>query len=178
MGLASDSEASRAFVSAVAESYRIGAPPAAKVRPRAEVLLATLLETSLVDAGPELRQARIALESVPSSGPSLSLLGEPPPWPPASIARMKAKADGEELLAILARQVAPEPESRAWLLSAFEEPPRPVDLARLDAIASAAGGRLVAEPRFRAWLGSEWRAWARQRDRRVARRLDLAETSP
>ncbi len=36
-------------------------------------------------------------------------------------------------------------------------------------LAQAEGGRLVREPRFRAWLRGEWTAWTQQLYRRVAR---------
>jgi hypothetical protein len=36
-------------------------------------------------------------------------------------------------------------------------------------MAAAVDGRLAREPRFRAWLRSEWTAWHRQLYRRVAR---------
>jgi hypothetical protein len=69
----------------------------------------------------------------------------------------------------LAEQVAPGLEARYWLLQSWEATPRPLDGETLDAIAAAAGGRLLREPRFRTWLRTDWSAWARQRYRRVAR---------
>jgi hypothetical protein len=73
------------------------------------------------------------------------------------------------LLETLAAQVAPDADVRAWLLRSWLAPGRPVDGRLLDELASAEGGRLVREPRFRAWLRAEWTAWARQRYRRIAR---------
>jgi hypothetical protein len=74
-----------------------------------------------------------------------------------------------ELIEALAHQVAPELEARVWLLNSWGDPAGPLDGERLAAIAVAADGALVAEPRFRAWLRAEWTAWARQRYRRVVR---------
>jgi hypothetical protein len=73
------------------------------------------------------------------------------------------------LIETLAAQLAPEADVRAWLLRSWLVPGRSVDGALLDELAAAVDGRLVREPRFRAWLRSEWTAWARQRYRRVAR---------
>ena len=98
-------------------------------------------------------------------------LTEPPPWPPASVEKLQSRG-GESALALvqdLAGQIAPDPEPRFWLVQSWLRPARPIDRALLTELAQAAGGRLVREPRFRAWLRGEWTAWARQRYRRVAR---------
>jgi hypothetical protein len=42
----------------------------------------------------------------------------------------------------------------------------------LDELATAASGKLTSEPRFREWLRAEWTAWARQRYRRVVRKVE------
>ena len=73
------------------------------------------------------------------------------------------------LLETLCRQLAPDADVRAWLLRSWIAPGRLVDGGLLAELAGADDGRLVREPRFRAWLRSEWTAWARQRYRRVAR---------
>lgn len=133
-----------------------------------------LIAAATLDGRPELLTAREALARVGDPARPRAWMTEPPPWPPASIARMRAEPDGEALITTLAEQVAPDPEARAWLLASFNRRPRPIDASVLDELDAAAGGRLAAEPRFRAWVRSEWAAWARQRYRRVARNPDGA----
>ena len=100
---------------------------------------------------------------------------EPPPWPPASISRMLQRGEeGGTLLESLTGEVVPETDVRAWLLRSWLAPPRPVDGTLLAELARAVDGRLIREPRFRAWLRGEWTAWARQRYRRVARLAERA----
>lgn len=72
----------------------------------------------------------------------------------------------------LAGQVAPEADSRAWLVRSWLSPPRNVNGTFLQELNAAVDGRLALEPRFRSWLRSEWTAWARQRYRRVARNAE------
>ena len=96
-------------------------------------------------------------------------LTEAPPWPPASVQELAQSDPSGRLVEGLAAQVAPDLEARVWLLNSWDEAPRPLDGARLAALAGAVDGTLAAEPRFRAWLRAEWTAWARQRYRRVAR---------
>lgn len=136
------------------------------------LFLPDLLAATLVDARKEMLAARAALARAGNPTRSLELFTEAPPWPPASIARMHSRADGEALVATLAEQVAPDPSAREWLVTSWNRPPRPIEGAVLDALARVADGRLAAEPRFRAWLRSEWTAWARQRYRRVVQRLN------
>ena len=96
-------------------------------------------------------------------------IGERPPWPPASVTGLSTRPKGPALVDLLAEQIAPEPEARAWLRASWSGPTRAIDGALLAEIAGAAGGRLAREPRFRAWLRAEWTAWSRQLYRRVAR---------
>ena len=141
--------------------------------PEVSDLLADLLGATLVDAREELLAAAsaVARTAEPASAQSRAWLTEPPPWPPASIENLQSRG-GESALAMvqdLAGQIAPDPELRFWLVQSWWRPARPIDLALLTELTRAAGGRLVREPRFRAWLRGEWTAWARQRYRRVAR---------
>ena len=69
----------------------------------------------------------------------------------------------------LAREIAPEPAVRAWLVRSWLAPSRLTDDTLLIELAGASDGRLCREPRFRDWLRAEWTAWARQRYRRVLR---------
>ncbi len=136
-------------------------------------LLADLLGATLVDAREELQIGAAALERAkePTSGQATAWLTEPPPWPPASVEKLQSRGSEGAMAMVqdLAGQIAPEPESRFWLVQSWLRPSRPIDQALLTELAQAAGGRLVREPRFRAWLRGEWTAWARQRYRRVAR---------
>ena len=97
---------------------------------------------------------------------------QPPPWPPASVARiLEREQNAMPLLETLAAEIAPEPDVRAWLLRSWLSPPRQVDGALLDELGGVLDGRLARSPRFRAWLRGEWTAWARKRYRRVARQV-------
>ena len=134
-------------------------------------LLADLLGATLVDAQDELWAAWAALERGGYPDQALGWLTEPPPWPPASVARMMTGTGehGMSMAETLAGQLATEPTARAWLVRSWLSPPRQIDEKMIDELALAAGGRLLQEPRFRDWLCEEWTAWARQRYRRVAR---------
>jgi hypothetical protein len=134
-------------------------------------LLADLLGATLVDAQDELWTAWPALEKAGSPPHPLHWMTEPPPWPPASIAKIQSR-QGEEAMAMvetLAGQLATDPAVRAWLVRSWLSPSRPIDLRLLEELTRAADGRLIREPRFRELLRAEWTAWARQRYRRVAR---------
>ena len=134
-------------------------------------MLAELLGATLVDARDELWAAWEALERAGLPPTQLRWMTEPPPWPPASIAKILS-GQGERAMSMvetLAGQLAPEPSARAWLISSWLSPPRPIDREVLEALTHAAEGRLLREPRFREWLRAEWTAWARQRYRRVLR---------
>ncbi len=134
-------------------------------------MIADLLGSTLVDAQDELWAASSALDGLADSEKAIEWLSEPPPWPPASVAKYLGR-EGERAMALietLAALVAPEPPERAWLLRSWLAPARPVDSTLLSELTEAAGGRLCREARFRAWLREEWTAWARQRYRRVAR---------
>lgn len=138
------------------------ARPAASLRPE-------LLDSTLGVARPELRAARAALARMGDPARLLAWMTEPPPWPPASVTRMRTRPDGPALIALLAEQVAPDRSARDWVLQAFDRVPKPLDAETLRELDEAAGGRLASDPRFRAWVRSEWAAWARQRYRRVVR---------
>ena len=163
-----------AFARSVADSAAERSTKAPE--PDADALLADLLAATLVDARDELVAARGVLDGAEPHERSdawkraESWMIQPPPWPPASIESLLGR--GENAMALvetLAAQLAPDADVRAWLVRSWLSPPRPVDGALLNELARAEGGRLCREPRFRAWLRSEWTAWARQRYRRVAR---------
>jgi hypothetical protein len=139
--------------------------------PEVRSLVADLLGSTLVDAQDELWAASRAVEKVADRQRALEWLFEPPPWPPASVAKYLGR-EGEHAMALietLSGEVAPEPPARAWLLRSWLAPARSVDETLLYELTQAAGGRLCRETRFRAWLREEWTAWARQRYRRVTR---------
>lgn len=175
----------RAFLRFLSERHG-AAPPAERDIPDPDVddLVADLLGAVVVDAREELLDAWEALGGVDAApaSPALTWMTEPPPWPPASVEKLLVRGGDRGLMLShdLAGQLAPDPEVRFWLIQSWLRPSRPVDLALLSELADAAGGRLVREPRFRAWLAGEWTAWARQRYRRVARRAHgaVATESP
>lgn len=137
-------------------------------------LLAELLGATLVEAQPELAAARAEMRASgrgPIDDRYGRLVEEAPPWPPASVQKLRAEDPTGGLIDALAEHLAPGLPARYWLLQSWEAPPRPIDAETLRTLAAAAGGTLIAEPRFRAWLRGEWAAWARQRGRRVARQL-------
>ncbi len=148
-------------------------------------LLSDLLGATLVDSQDELHAAWNVLERAGSPAAPLHALTEPPPWPPASIAKILDR-EGESAMAMieaLAGQIATEPASRTWLVRSWLSPRRAIDFSTLDELSRANDGRLYQEPRFREWLRAEWTAWARQRYRRVVRvienaRASVAATSP
>ncbi|HMF35331.1 MAG TPA: hypothetical protein VKF17_01775 [Isosphaeraceae bacterium] len=169
----------RAFLRFLADHH--GATPgreSPELDPEVSDLLADLLGATLVDAQEELLAAASAVARAddPASAQAQAWLTERPPWPPASVEKLQSRG-GESALAMvqdLAGQIAPDPEPRFWLVQSWLRPARPIDQAMLTELARAAGGRLVREPRFRAWLRGEWTAWARQRYRRVARLVAAA----
>lgn len=163
----------RALLDELAGRGRVEPPgPAAAGGPEADALLADLLGATLVDARDELRDARAALGPAGAHRREEAWMTEAPPWPPASVARLlRSDTQAMAMVETLAAQVAPEADVRAWLLRSWLAEPRRVDGALLAELAAAADGRLAREPRFRAWLRGEWTAWARQRYRRVARRV-------
>ena len=154
-------------------------PAALDTLPEADDLLADLLGSSMVEARDELRLAWQALEEAGRPERAEMWMTQAPPWPPASVTTILAQdANGMAMLETLAIQIAPEADLRAWLVRSWLAPGRLVDDQFLHELAIAAGGRLAREPRFRAWLRSEWTAWARQRFRRVARTAaSLSRTS-
>jgi hypothetical protein len=160
-------EKARAFVASIASSQP--SPDSASVDAPALGLLADLLGAALVDARDELGDALRALERYDHPAKAESALGERPPWPPASVVKLRSARNGSSLLETLAEQVAPDVEARAWLLESWARPSRAIDGRLLAELANAAHGNLVLEPRFRGWLRGEWTAWMRQHFRRVAR---------
>ena len=68
------------------------------------------------------------------------------------------------MLEVLIRTMVPNDRVGTWLLNHWRTTPpgQSVDARILDELAGAMDGGLLAEPRFRAWLQGEWRAWARQ----------------
>jgi hypothetical protein len=136
-----------------------------------DLLVADLLGATLVDAQDELWGAWASLERAGLPDNAVQSLTEPPPWPPASVAKY-LRREGEHAMALtetLAAELAPDPAARAWLIRSWLSPGRSLDDKLLAELAGALDGRLCREPRFRAWLRAEWTAWARQRYRRVAR---------
>lgn len=177
-------DAARRFLTLIGELVVRNEPDAARdgptpvqavARPEsertAEALLADLLGAVLVDAQPELRAALRTLDTTthPDAARAAAWLVVPPPWPPASITQLQRSPQTAPLATDLARQLVPDGQARAWLLASWDQAPAPIQGTTLMALAQAVGGSLAAEPRFRAWLRSEWLAWARQRFRRVTR---------
>jgi hypothetical protein len=158
----------RAFLRFLDERVGTGPPPAPE-EPLAAALLADLLGATLVDAQDELRAAWAALIRSGRFEAWEERLTEAPPWPPASVTKLLGAEETAAWAETLAEQVAPHVQERAWLVIAWERPPRPLDGRLLDELARAAGGRLAREPRFRAWLRAEWTEWARQRSRWILR---------
>ncbi len=138
-------------------------------------LLSDLLDSTLEQARPELRAAERVLQDNPHETARRWLV-EPPPWPPASINKLHANESTHDLVTTLATELAPDLESRHWLLASWGGEPRPIDPTLLKELAGVAGGKLIHEPRFRAWLRVEWTNWARQRYRRVARLVAQGES--
>jgi hypothetical protein len=146
-----------------------------RVEPDVDPLLADLLGATLVDAQDELWAAWRRLEAAGHPEKAERWMTEAPPWPPASIGRMMHQGEaGAALLETLMAELVPESEPRAWLVRSWDVATRPIDGVVLTEFAGAHDGRLMAEPRLRAWLRSEWTAWARQRYRRVARLAEKA----
>lgn len=161
------------FLRFLAETDRAGRAP---VEPDVEktdvsVLVSELLGATLVDAQDELCAAWAALDRAGSPPGPRRALTEPPPWPPASIAKILERRGDQAMTMIetLAGQLTTDPGARAWLVSSWLSPPRVTDVGVLEELIRAADGRLMREPRFRNWLRAEWTAWARQRYRRVLR---------
>jgi hypothetical protein len=136
-------------------------------------LTANLLGATLVDAQDELWTAWAALERAGYPSQAVRWMTEAPPWPAASITRIMDRQGeaGLAMLETLAAELAPEPSTRVWLTLSWIGSPKPIDFKTLEELATADDGRLMAEPRVRAWLRAEWTAWARQRYRRVTRWL-------
>jgi hypothetical protein len=165
-------EQARLFLRFLAETGPArSVPRGSETSTDAEALLADLLGATLVDAQDELWTAWSALERAGYPETALRRMTEPPPWPPASVAKLMTGAGehGMSMVETLAGELATEPPIRAWLVRSWLAPARLIDDAMLEELARAEGGGLCREPRFRDWLRAEWTAWARQRARRVAR---------
>ncbi len=146
-----------------------GDPPVDPVGLAADGLVADLLGATLVDAQDELWAAADALDRAGRPPVFEGYLDSPPPWPPTSVARLRREEGSAALVDTLAAEISPDREARSWLLDSWDGPARPIDGGWIREAATAAGGRVVREPRFRAWLRGEWTAWARQHYRRIAR---------
>jgi hypothetical protein len=149
-------------------------PPTPQAKTAINPLMADLLGSTLVEARPELVQAWETLERADHPPRAERWLSEAPPWPPTSVALLRSKPNGAELVDLLAEQLTEDLPTREWLILSWDRPPRKVDPGLLDELVAAAEGRLAREPRFRAWLRVEWTSWARQRYRRVARQASGA----
>ena len=80
---------SRRFVRWMAETAVVEAPRLDAIEAaRADGLLADLLGSALVDAHDELRDAEAAIERFHRPSKAEAAIGESPPWPPASVARL------------------------------------------------------------------------------------------
>src|SRR5262249_40041450 len=130
-------------------------------------LLADLLRSTIIAARDELWEACATRHLVDQSQTIAEWTAEPPPWPPASVAKMLGRKGDRagSLLESLASQLATDPELRAWLLRSWLAQPRVIDEEVLADLSGAVGGRLFREPRIRDWLRAEWTEWARQRYR-------------
>jgi hypothetical protein len=178
LGEAVHPEQARSFLRFLAETGVAGsAPSGSDDSTDADNLLADLLGATLVDAQDELWTAWSTLDREGYPENALRSMTEPPPWPPASVAKMMSGAGerGMSMVETLAGELATEPPVRAWLVRSWVSPQRLIDHAMLAELAGAAEGRLCHEPRFRDWLRAEWTAWARQRYRRVARLLNSSQ---
>jgi hypothetical protein len=165
-------ERSAAFLRFVAGQTPQLPPVFSKSSPPADDLRDELLGAALVESQDELWAAWIALERAGWPAKRVDDLLKSPPWPPASIEKMKAKESSTVLLDTLAEQIASDPYDRGWLLELWDRPNGRVDGAFLEELATANGGRLGTNPRLRTWLRGEWIAWTRQNGRRVAREVE------
>jgi ABC-type glycerol-3-phosphate transport system substrate-binding protein len=165
-----------AFLEFLAKSGQAALPPPRPDEDARDVhdLLADLLGATLVDAQDEAWDAWSALERNGDPPAQIRSMTEPPPWPPASIAKILDRQDEPAMTMVetLAGQLATDPSVRSWLVRSWLSPPRLIDQHILEEFTRAADGRLIREPRFREWLRAEWTAWARQRYRRVLRVVD------
>ena len=137
-------------------------------------LFADLIGSTLIDAQVEARSAWRALEKAGRSERWIKRFESAPPWPPASVLKLKRKQtekgeDSQPLLEALAAQIAPDASARKWLLESWRRPERALDDGLLLEISAAANHRVFAETRFREWLRAEWTASARQRFSWIAR---------
>ena len=127
------------------------------------ILEAELIGATAVDAGPELRRAWAARRDRGDPAVEAALIAEPPPWPPASILGLRDGDEGEALLETLAGALVHDEEARAWLLTSWRSPTRPIDRPGAPRGWRRPGAvDLLREPLFLAWLRAEWTAWARQ----------------
>ena len=106
-----------------------------------DALLADLLGATLVHAQDELWVAWAVLKREGYPENALRWMTEPPPWPPASIAKMIGRRgeSGMSMMETLAGQLATEPKVRAWLVRSWLSPTRLIDETMLDELAAADG---------------------------------------
>ncbi len=154
------------------------AAPTDRALPSQGGLLADLLGATLIDGREERLLAVAAVEAAGRPDDWEARLVEPPPWPPASVAKLRSDPATSPLADTLAEQIATAGDVRAWLLASWDAPRRPIDDRILADLEGALGGRLMAEPRFRAWLRAEWATWARQRYRWIAREAGRGRPAP
>jgi hypothetical protein len=160
------------FLQFLSETGRATAPSSEEAGPPgAEDLLRDLLGAAFVDAHDELPRALSALDQSKRTDLAEKWLTAPP-WPPTSVRKLYRQDPSGALAEELAAQIAPGLDIRIWLLESWNQPERPIDGQLLATLARAVDGKLVAEPRFRAWLRGEWASWARQNYRRIVRQLE------
>jgi hypothetical protein len=167
LGLGADEEAGRGASSVMPR--RLSDPVVAR--------LATLIRVACVESHAELRSALEAIERAESTRPRAAArasrwLGEPQPWPPASVGVLRGKRGGDRLVSDLAGHLTTNDPDRRALEASWAREPSPLDGVALASIPRP------ASPFFDAWLRAEWGAWCRQRYRRAARLAEAAGRGP
>jgi hypothetical protein len=130
--------------------------------------MASLIRAACVESHAELRAAFDAIDRADVDRPRAAeraryWIAQPPPWPPASVAALRRRRDGDRLVDDLIGHLVADPDTRRDLALAWQRPPQPIDAATLASI------RWTDRPVFAEWLAAEWGAWCRQRYRRAAR---------
>ena len=92
-------------------SQPMPAEPTNETDPDVETLVADLLGATLVDAQDELWAAWAALERAGYPATALKWMTEPPPWPPASVAKILDRP-GEEAMTLIETLAARSLRSR------------------------------------------------------------------
>lgn len=148
--------------------------PATDVSRPSEIreMMARLLR---LDCRPELIQAWSEIQAAVSERrpEAEKYLTTPPPWPPASIQRLRQER-GFEFVVALADQLAIDAAQRDVLIDEFGKPDGLLDFRMIE---SADRGRLASSSRFVDWLHAEWAAWVKQRCRRTVRYLRSSNVS-